>query len=148
MKKARILIVEDSLIVAYHLKKTLEAEGYSVLGIESTGESALLSISRQSPDLVMMDIMLASKMDGVETAMQVRTKYHIPVVFLTALSDKDTIQRAKITEPFGYVTKPFEDREIFTVIEMALYKHGIEMKLRQSEEKYLSTVRAIFSLFL
>ena len=121
MKKARILIVEDSLIVAYHLKKTLEAEGYSVLGIESTGESALLSISRQSPDLVMMDIMLASKMDGVETAMQVRTKYHIPVVFLTALSDKDTIQRAKITEPFGYVTKPFEDREIFTVIELAVY---------------------------
>jgi PAS domain S-box-containing protein len=143
MKKARILIVEDSLIVAYHLKKTLEVEGYSVLGIESTGETALQFIPRQSPDLVMMDIMLAGKMDGVETAMQIRSKHHIPVVFLTALSDKDTIQRAKITEPFGYVTKPFEDREIFTVIEMALYKHGIEMKLRQSEEKYLSTVRAI-----
>jgi CheY-like chemotaxis protein len=143
MKKARILIVEDSLIVAYHLKKTLEVEGYSVLGIESTGESALQSIPRQLPDLVMMDIMLAGKMDGVETAMQIRSKHRIPVVFLTALSDKDTIQRAKITEPFGYVTKPFEDREIFTVIEMALYKHGIEMKLRQSEEKYLSTVRAI-----
>jgi two-component system sensor histidine kinase UhpB len=143
MKKARILIVEDSLIVAYHLKKTLEVEGYSVLGIESTGEAALLAIPRQSPDLVMMDIMLAGKMDGVETAMQIRSKHHIAVVFLTALSDKDTIQRAKITEPFGYVTKPFEDREIFTVIEMALYKHGIEMRLRQSEEKYLSTVRAI-----
>lgn len=143
MKKARILIVEDSLIVAYHLRKTLEVEGYSVLGIESTGEAALMAIPRQSPDLVMMDIMLAGKMDGVETAMQIRSKHHIPVVFLTALSDKDTIQRAKITEPFGYVTKPFEDREIFTVIEMALYKHGIEMKLRQSEEKYLSTVRAI-----
>lgn len=143
MKKARILIVEDSLIVAIHLRKTLEGEGYAVLGIESTGETAVLSIARHLPDLVMMDIMLAGKMDGVETAMQVRSKFHIPVVFLTALSDKDTIQRAKITEPFGYVTKPFEDREIFTVIEMALYKHGIEMKLRQSEEKYLSTVRAI-----
>jgi PAS domain S-box-containing protein len=143
MKKARILIVEDSLIVAYHLRKTLEVEGYSVLGIESTGEAALMAIPRHAPDIVMMDIMLAGKMDGVETAMQVRSRYHIPVVFLTALSDKDTIQRAKITEPFGYVTKPFEDREIFTVIEMALYKHGIEMQLRQSEEKYLSTVRAI-----
>jgi signal transduction histidine kinase len=143
MGKARILIVEDSLIVAYHLRKTLETEGYSVLGIESTGEEALLSIQRQSPDLVMMDIMLAGKMDGVEAAMQVRSRHHIPVVFLTALSDKDTIQRAKITEPFGYITKPFEDREIFTVIEMALYKHAIELKLRQSEEKYMSTVRAI-----
>jgi PAS domain S-box-containing protein len=143
MKKARILIVEDSLIVAYHLKKTLEVEGYSVPGIEATGETALQSIARQMPDLVMMDIMLAGKMDGVETAMQIRSRHRIPVVFLTALSDKDTIQRAKITEPFGYVTKPFEDREIFTVIEMALYKHAIEMKLRQSEEKYLSTVRAI-----
>jgi signal transduction histidine kinase len=143
MAKARILIVEDSLIVAYHLRKTLETEGYSVLGIESTGEEALQSIQRQSPELVMMDIMLAGKMDGVETAMQVRSRFHIPVVFLTALSDTDTIQRAKITEPFGYITKPFEDREIFTVIEMALYKHAIEMKLRQSEEKYLSTVRAI-----
>jgi signal transduction histidine kinase len=143
MAKARILIVEDSLIVAYHLRKTLEVEGYNVLGIESTGESALQAISRQSPELVMMDIMLAGKMDGVETAMQVRSKHRIPVVFLTALSDKDTIQRAKITEPFGYVTKPFEDREIFTVIEMALYKHAIETKLRESEEKYLSTVKAI-----
>src|SRR5688500_12116542 len=112
MAKARILIIEDSLIVAYHLRKTLETEGYSVLGIDSTGEEGLISILRHSPDLVMMDIMLAGKMDGVETAMQVRSRFHIPVVFLTALSDKDTIQRAKITEPFGYVTKPFEDREI------------------------------------
>ncbi|HEY0769304.1 MAG TPA: response regulator [Sphingobacteriaceae bacterium] len=143
MAKARILIVEDSLIVAYHLRKTLETEKYSVVGIESTGEGALVAIQRYTPDLVMMDIMLAGKMDGVETAMQVRSRYHIPVVFLTALSDTETIQRAKITEPFGYITKPFEDREIFTVIEMALYKHAIEMKLRQSEEKYLSTVRAI-----
>jgi PAS domain S-box-containing protein len=143
MAKARILIVEDSLIVAYHLRKTLETEGYAVLAIESTGEEALNKVQRQLPDLVMMDIMLAGKMDGVEAAMQIRSRYHIPVVFLTALSDQDTIQRAKITEPFGYVTKPFEDREIFTVIEMALYKHAIEMKLRQSEEKYLSTVRAI-----
>ncbi len=143
MGKARILIVEDSLIVAYHLRKTLELEGYNVVGIESAGESALQSIARQLPELVMMDIMLAGRMDGVEAAMQIRSRHRIPVVFLTALSDKDTIQRAKITEPFGYVTKPFEDREIFTVIEMALYKHSIEMKLRQSEEKYLSTVRAI-----
>jgi PAS domain S-box-containing protein len=143
MPKARVLIVEDSLIVAYHLRKTLEVEGYTVLGIESTGEHALQFVQRQLPDIVMMDIMLAGKMDGVEAAMQIRSRYHIPVIFLTALSDKDTIQRAKITEPFGYVTKPFEDREIFTVIEMALYKHGIDTKLRQSEERYLSTVRAI-----
>ncbi len=143
LSKAAILIVEDSFIVAYHLQTTLESEGYRVLGTEDSGEKALTFLEKQRPDLILMDIMLNGDLDGIETARVVKTKYNLPVIYITALTDKDTIQRAKITEPFGYLTKPFEDREIFTVIEMALYKHEIESKLRQSEEQYFSTLRSI-----
>jgi PAS domain S-box-containing protein len=143
LSKAAILIVEDSFIVAYHLQTTLESEGYRVLGTEDSGEKALAFLEKQRPDLILMDIMLNGDLDGIETARVVKTKYNLPVIYITALTDKDTIQRAKITEPFGYLTKPFEDREIFTVIEMALYKHDIESKLRQSEEQYFSTLRSI-----
>jgi PAS domain S-box-containing protein len=143
LSKAGILIVEDSFIVAYHLQTTLESEGYRVLGTEDSGEGALAFLEKNKPDLILMDIMLNGTMDGIETARSVKAKYNLPVIYITALSDKDTIQRAKVTEPFGYLTKPFEDREIFTVIEMALYKHDIESRLRQSEEQYFSTIRSI-----
>jgi PAS domain S-box-containing protein len=143
MAKAGILIVEDSFIVAFHLQKTLESEGYTVVGTEASGEGALELLEKQKPDLVLMDIMLNGKLDGIETTRLIRMKYNLPVIYITALTDKETIQRAKITEPFGYLTKPFEDREIFTVIEMALYKHDIECRLRQSEEKFFSTVKSI-----
>lgn len=143
MSKAGILIVEDSVIVAVHLRKTLENEGYEVIGTESSGETALVLIEKQRPALVLMDIMLTGRLDGIETARTIKSKYNIPVIYITALTDKETIQRAKITEPYGYLTKPFEDREVFTVVEMALYKHDIESKLRQSEEKFFSTVKSI-----
>lgn len=143
MSKAQVLIVEDSFIVSFHLQKTLEREGYSVVGTEPSGESALQLLEHKHPDVVLMDIMLAGTMDGIETARSIRSRFHIPVIFITALTDKETIERAKITEPYGYLTKPFEDREVFTVIEMALYKHRIETKLRESEERFFSTVRSI-----
>lgn len=143
MSKGEILIVEDSFIVAYHLQTTLEGEGYAVLDKCDSGEAAIELISKVKPDLVLMDIMLAGQLDGIQTASIIKTKFNIPVVYITALTDKDTISRAKVTEPYGYLTKPFEDREIFTVIEMALYKHTIESKLKQSEEKYFSTVNSI-----
>lgn len=143
MSKAGILIVEDSFIVAFHLQKTLESEGYAVMGTETSGEAALALLEKQKPDLILMDIMLAGRLDGVETARTIKSRYNLPVIFITALTDKETIQRAKITEPYGYLTKPFEDREVFTVIEMALYKHDIELKLRKSEEKYFATVKSI-----
>jgi hypothetical protein len=141
--KERILIVEDSFIVAYHLQATLESEGYIVLGTQASGEGALEFIETQRPDLVLMDIMLSGDLDGIETARIIKLKYNVPVIYITALTDKKTIQRAKVTEPYGYLTKPFEDREIFTVIEMALYKHNIELRLERSEERYFSTVRSI-----
>lgn len=143
MAKAGILIVEDSFIVAFHLQKTLEGEGYSIIGAETSGEAALARLEKQQPDLILMDIMLAGRLDGVETARTIKSRYNLPVIYITALTDKETIQRAKITEPYGYLTKPFEDREVFTVIEMALYKHAIESRLRKSEEKYFATVKSI-----
>lgn len=143
MAKANILIVEDSFIVSYHLKATLENEEYDVVAVCDSGEQALSVIGQAKPDLVLMDIMLNGKMDGVEAASLIRTRHNLPVIYITALTDKETIGRAKVTEPFGYLTKPFEDREIFTVIEMALYKHRIESKLRESEQKYFSTVNSI-----
>jgi PAS domain S-box-containing protein len=143
MRKAGILIVEDSFIVAYHLQAMLEDEGYTVMGKCDSGESAIQFAEASRPDLVLMDITLNGTMDGVQTAGLMRTRFNVPVIYITALTDKDTINRAKITEPYGYLTKPFEDREIFTVIEMAMYKHDIELKLKQSEEKYFSTVNSI-----
>jgi len=142
-KAVSILIVEDSFIVALHLKTTLEAEGYQVIGSCSSGEEALRFVEERKPQLVLMDIMLNGKLDGVETATQINTKFNIPIIYITALSDKSTIQRAKITQPFGFLTKPFEDREIFTVIEMALYKFEIESRLKESEEKFFTTVNSI-----
>lgn len=143
MPKANILIVEDSFIVSYHLKATLENEEYEVAAVCDSGEQAIEVVQQKKPDLVLMDIMLNGKMDGVEAASLIRKNFNLPVIYITALTDKETIGRAKITEPFGYLTKPFEDREIFTVIEMALYKHRIESRLRESEQKYFSTVNSV-----
>jgi PAS domain S-box-containing protein len=143
MTPSRIFIVEDSFIVALHLQKTLENEGYTVMGTADSGEQALELLAQDRPDLVLMDIMLGGKMDGIQAAIIVKEKLSIPVVFITALTDKETIQRAKVAEPYGYLTKPFEDRDIFTVIEMALYKGGVERKLKQSEHKFHSTLKSI-----
>jgi PAS domain S-box-containing protein len=143
MAETGILIVEDSYIVAVHLQKSLENHGYAVNTIVDSGESALTEIKNRRPSLVLMDIMLRGKLDGIETAREVKKHFNIPVVYITALSDADTIQRAKITEPYGYLNKPFDDRQIFTTIEMALYKHAMEIKLRQSEERFYSTIKSI-----
>lgn len=143
MSKGNILIVEDSYIVAYHLQATLEGDGYTVLNKCDKGEDAIQFVQHTRPDIVLMDIMLRGEMDGVQAAAILKDKFNLPVIYITALTDKGTINKAKFTEPYGYLTKPFEDREIFTVIEMALYKHDITSKLKQSEYKYLSTVNSI-----
>lgn len=140
---AGIYIVEDSFIVSLHLQRTLESEGYQVVGTADSGEVALDQITALHPDLVLMDIMLTGKLDGVQTAAVIKDSLGIPVIFITALTDRETVQRAKISEPYGYLTKPFEDRGIFTVVEMALYKSAIERKLRQSEQKFFSTLKSI-----
>ena len=143
MDEARILIVEDERIVARDLAGTLEKLGYTVCGIAASGEDAVARATGDRPDLVLMDIVLAGEMNGVDAAMAIRHRLDIPVVYLTAYADDATLQKAKVTEPFGYLIKPFEERELHTAIEMALYKHGMERKLRLNERWLSTTLRSI-----
>ncbi|MCX5908778.1 MAG: response regulator, partial [Deltaproteobacteria bacterium] len=111
MENTKILVVEDEGIVAKDIEKTLRDLGYIVPALASSGEEAIEKALVTRPDLVLMDIVLLGKMDGVEAAEEIRTRLGIPVVYLTAHADAATLERAKITEPFGYLLKPFQERE-------------------------------------
>lgn len=142
-KQVRILVVEDETIVALDLKNSLKMLGYDVVGTACSGEEAIAKADQTRPDLVLMDIILKGKMDGVQAADSIRATLNIPVIFLTACADERTLQRAKVTEAFGYLLKPFEERELHGHIEIALYKHHMERALRESEERYsLATLGA------
>jgi PAS domain S-box-containing protein len=134
MPKARILIVEDERIIAEDIKRALKNFGYGVSSIVVTGKEAIGKAQTERPDLAIMDIMLSGTMDGIEAAKVIRERFNIPVVFLTAYVDDNLLARATITEPFGYLLKPFEDRELCSTIEIALYKKKAEMALIESEE--------------
>ena len=138
MSKTKILVVEDESIVAMDIKQRAEGLGYEVIGITPSGEEALEIIREDPPDLILMDIVLKGKIDGIEAAQRIHDNYDIPVLYLTAYSDEETLKRAKITEPFGYIIKPFEDRELHGSVEIAIYKHEMDRKLKASE-KWLST---------
>ena len=129
---ARILLVEDEAIVARDLLQQLTELGYRSAGHATRGEDAIALAGQTRPDLVLMDIQLAGEMDGISAAQEIRERYGLPVVFLTAFAADDTLARAKLTEPFGYILKPFSERELRTVLEMALYKHQAEARLRAS----------------
>lgn len=143
MTPARILILEDDRVVARDIQRQLTRIGHEVLGMAVRGEDAVALALEMRPDLVLMDIQLGGEIDGVEAARQIRRQCHSPVVFLTAYSDDDTLRRASQAEPFGYLLKPFEDSQLRTVIEMALYKHITEQKLRDSERRYATTLSSI-----
>jgi len=139
----RILIVEDSGIIANRLENTLTTLGYDVLGAVPSGEEALQKVNEMPPDLVLMDIYLAGDINGIETVAQIQASFDIPVVYLTAYTDATLLQQAKITEPYGYLVKPIQDRELHATIGMALYKHEMEKKLKESEEWLSTTLRSI-----
>lgn len=128
----RILVVEDEAIVAMALQARLENLEYAVVGVVASGEEAIERAAELSPDLVLMDIRLDGAMDGIEAAEQIRVRFDIPVVYLTAHADRATLERAKLTGPFGYLLKPVEERALQTTVEVALYKHEMERVLRQS----------------
>ena len=134
-----ILVVEDENIVAVDVQDRLVRLGYDVAGHSSTGQGAIDLARETLPDLVLMDIMLKGKMDGVEAAEEIKKFLDIPVIFLTAYTDTITLQRAKLTQPFGYLLKPFEERELHSSIEMAFYRHRLEKDLRDSTQ-WLNTV--------
>jgi len=137
MEQPAIFIVEDEAIVANDIKETLKSLGYTVPGIAKSGELALEKVKETKPDLVLMDIHLAGQLDGVETAGKIHALYDIPVIYLTAYADKALLDRAKVTEPYGYVIKPYDERELHSVIEMALYKHRIEREIKKRERSSL-----------
>ena len=136
MTQTRILVVEDESIVALDIQERLESLGYDVPATVAAGEKAIVQAGLLRPDLVLMDIHLQGPMDGIEAADHIRRQFGIPVIYLTANADHPTVERAKFTEPFGYVIKPFEERELHTTIEIALYKHQSEHRVRESEERY------------
>ncbi len=121
---ANILIVEDESIVALDIQDKVERLGYSVLAVVSSGENAIEEVKKSQPDLVLMDIVLKGEIDGIETAERIREHFDIPIIYLTAHSDNQTLKRAKITGPFGYLVKPFVDSELRSAIEAVLSKQG------------------------
>lgn len=128
IKKAegRILVVEDEHIVAMGIKRMLKSLGYTVTGVASSGEDAISKAESTFPDVVLMDIMLKGDMDGVEAAREIRERFDVPVVYLTAYSDNKILERAKKTEPFGYIVKPFDEKDLHSSIEIALHRHRKE----------------------
>ena len=138
MKDKNILIVEDEGILAMDLKDTLEKLGYYVSAVASSGEEAVELAAERRPDLILMDIVLNGAMDGIEAANKIRSTLKVPVIYLTAYADEDTVKRAKITEPFGYLVKPYNDKELEAALEVALYRHEME-RLRESHH-WLETV--------
>jgi diguanylate cyclase (GGDEF)-like protein len=126
MPDSKIVIVEDDAIIGRHIQVSLKRLGYTVLAVFLSGEEAVDQISSLNPDLILMDISLAGEIDGVEAAGLIRSRYHIPIIYLTAFADQQTLQRAKITDPFGYILKPFDERILKITVEMALYKYHLE----------------------
>ncbi len=130
MNRAKIMVVEDEWIVADQICRNLQKLGYEVPPPLSSGTEAIRRIEEEKPDLVIMDIVLQGEMDGIETANQITEKFDIPVIYLTAYTCQDLIERAKLTKPFSYLVKPFEDSELQCNIEIALHKHQADRQLK------------------
>jgi len=143
MNNERILIVEDEKIIALDLQRRLERFGFSVVGMAASGSEAIDLAKDREPDIILMDIRLEGEMDGIEASKRIRAKYAIPVIFLTAYTDEKTLDRAKEVEPFGYILKPFKERELYTTIDIALYKNSIDKKLRKQERLFSAMLHSI-----
>ncbi|MBM4284291.1 MAG: response regulator [Deltaproteobacteria bacterium] len=126
MNKKKIMVVEDEIIIARELQIILESMGYDVCAVETSGEEAVSRVEEIQPDLILMDINLIGEIDGIEAATQIQEKLDIPVVYLTAFGDQALLDRAKVTMPYGYILKPYDDRELRIIIEISLYKHQAE----------------------
>jgi len=124
--KVKVLIVEDEIVIAKDLQKNLERLGYSVPGLAVSAKQAMEKVREYHPDLVLMDIMLNDKEDGIEAAKKIRSDFDLPIIYLTAYSDNQTVKRLTATEPFGYILKPFDVNYVKVIIDIALYKHSLE----------------------
>jgi putative two-component system response regulator len=140
--KPRILIVEDEAVIAKDIAETLLANGYETCGMAMTSRDAIDKAISLQPDLVLIDIVLDSAKDGIQTAAAIRKEIDVPIIYLTAHTNDTILKRAKVTQPYGYLIKPFEDRELQTTIEIALYKHSTEKKLKESFDRLQGALEA------
>ncbi len=140
MSKYNILVVEDESIVSKDIQQSLKKLGYNIAGSAATGEKAIEIAHETNPDLVLMDIMLKGDMSGIETAEKIKASLGIPVIYLTAYADENTLSKAKVTEPYGYIIKPFKEIDLHTSIEMALYKHSKEAEILKERDFLFSLV--------
>lgn len=129
MPKATVLVVEDESIVSKDIQYSLKKLGYEVVGFSATGAKAIELALDLKPNVVLMDIMLKGDINGIEASAEIKKSLNIPIIFLTAYADENTLEKAKITEPYAYILKPFKEIDLHTSIEMALYKHGKEMEV-------------------
>lgn len=143
MNNERVLIVEDEKIIAIDLQRRLERFGYSVVGMAGEGKEAVALALELNPDIILMDIMLAGGMDGVEAAKTIKASKDIPFIFLTAYTDEKTLERAKEVQPYGYILKPFKERELYTTIDIALYKHQMASRLLRQERLFSAILQSI-----
>ncbi len=140
MSKINVLVVEDESIVSKDIQHSLKKLGYNVVGASATGEKAIELANSENPDIVLMDIMLKGEMNGIEAADTIKKNLSIPIIFLTAYADELTLSKAKITEPYGYILKPFKEIDLHTTIEMAIYKHSKEQELVKERDLLFSII--------
>ncbi len=140
MAKTNVLVVEDESIVSKDIQHSLKKLGYNVVGAASTGEKAFELAMSERPDIILMDIMLKGNINGIETAERVKRELNIPVIYLTAYADEATLAKAKVTEPYGYIIKPFKEVDLHTSIEMALYKYSKEREVLKERDLFYSLI--------
>ncbi|MGB7296634.1 MAG: HD domain-containing phosphohydrolase [Candidatus Aminicenantales bacterium] len=143
MDRIRLLIVEDESLVARDIENMAMSQGYEICGIASSAEEALALAAESLPDIVLMDVIIRGSPDGIAVAEKIWDSYHIPVIYVTAYADEQTLKRAKTTEHFGYILKPFDERELKIAIEMAYYKSRMGMKLRERQEWLSALLKSI-----
>ena len=143
MAKERVLIVEDEKIIALDLQRRLERFGYTICDTCSEGADAIEKAKEHKPDIILMDIMLNGPMDGIEAAKIIKQELQLPVIFLTAYVDDRTLERAKTAEPYGYILKPFKERELYTAIDIALYKFNSEQYIKRQERLFSAILHSV-----
>ena len=140
MSKINILVVEDESIVSKDIQNSLKKLGYNVIGAVATGEQAIAIAEEGSPDIILMDIMLKGEMGGIEAATRIKEDFNIPIIYLTAYADESTLNKAKITEPYAYILKPFKEIDLHTSIEMALFKHKKQLERLKERDLLYSVI--------